>query len=72
LLRACKIGLVVGLVQVAINQGDRWLGLSIDGPVIAKTVLTPLVTLGVAWLSAADTSIRNHREASRERNQAQV
>jgi hypothetical protein len=51
--RAAWVGLPVGVVQVLINQGDRWWAHSIDAGVVLKSVLTPLVSLGVALAAAA-------------------
>ena len=53
--RALPIGLIVGSLQIVINQGDRWFNQDVDGPLIVKTALTPLVALSVALLSAAAT-----------------
>lgn len=51
--RALAVGLPVGLVQAALNQGDHWVRHAVDWTVVAKTVLTPLVSILVAWISAA-------------------
>ncbi len=59
--RACKLGLSVGLIQVAINQGDFWLNHRVSLMVIIKSVLTPLVTLSVALISAAATYVEKQR-----------
>lgn len=50
---AAKVATPVALLQVAINQGDAWLEGRVTNAVLAKTLLTPLVTLIVAVLSAA-------------------
>ncbi len=52
-LRALSVGLPVGLCQVVLNQGDHWLAGAVDRAVVAKTVLTPLVTVCVALVAAA-------------------
>lgn len=52
-LGAAKVAAPVALLQVAINQGDAWLAGRVTTAVLAKTLLTPAVTLAVAVLSAA-------------------
>ncbi|HLP25172.1 MAG TPA: hypothetical protein VK477_05820 [Acidobacteriota bacterium] len=52
-LGAAKVALPIGLLQVVINQGDAWLTGHVTAGVLAKTLLTPAVTLVVAVLSAA-------------------
>ena len=51
--RAARLGLTVGLLQVALNQGDHWLKLNITTPLILKSLLSPLLTFSVALGSAA-------------------
>ncbi len=51
--RTLRIGLPVGLVQVAINQGDAWLGGAITTAVVAKSILSPAVSCAIAFASAA-------------------
>jgi hypothetical protein len=53
--RTLRIGLPVGLLQVAINQGDAWIAGSITGAVIAKSILSPAVSCGIAFVSALST-----------------
>jgi hypothetical protein len=64
--RALLMAASVGLVQVAINQGDSWIRLAVDPAVIAKTVLTPLVTFVVALFSAAGAYVDRSRELRSE------
>lgn len=54
--RAAALGLSVGMLQVVINQGDAWLGHKVTRAVIVKSILSPLVTLSVALISAARTA----------------
>jgi hypothetical protein len=54
-VRAAKLGLVVGLIQVSLNQGDHWIRHEIDATLIAKTILSPLLSFGIAFASAAAT-----------------
>lgn len=51
--RALCIGLPVGLLQVCINQGDAWLAGAISSAVVLKSILSPLVSCAIAFVSAA-------------------
>jgi hypothetical protein len=55
--RAAKLGLVVGFIQVSLNQGDHWLAGNITTGVILKSVLSPLLSFGIALASAAATYV---------------
>ncbi|HKB56948.1 MAG TPA: hypothetical protein VKC51_05100 [Lacunisphaera sp.] len=57
--RAIKLGLVVGLIQVVLNQGDHWLRHEVDAAVIVKTILSPLLSFSIAFASAAATHVEN-------------
>jgi hypothetical protein len=57
--RAAKLGLVVGLIQVSLNQGDHWLQGHITTGVVIKSVLSPLLSFGIAFASAAATHVDN-------------
>ncbi len=59
--RTLRIGLPVGLVQVAINQGDAWLAGAITAGVVAKSLLSPAVSCAIAFSAAA--SIRRSSSA---------
>ncbi|MBI5761616.1 MAG: hypothetical protein HZA46_24155 [Planctomycetales bacterium] len=50
--RCLMIGGFVGLLQVAVNQGDVWLLGTVDGVVVFKTIASPLITITVAVISA--------------------
>ena len=54
-MRALRIGLPVGLLQIAINQGDHWLTGHVTGGVIAKTIACPTISIGIAFVAAAAT-----------------
>jgi hypothetical protein len=54
-VRALRIGLPVGLLQIAINQGDHWLTGHVTGGVIAKTIACPMISVGIAFVAAAAT-----------------
>jgi hypothetical protein len=58
-VRAAKLGLVVGLIQVSLNQGDHWLRGEITTAVIIKSILSPLLSFGIAFASAAATHAEN-------------
>lgn len=51
--KAAPIGLVVGVIQICVNQGDHWLRQEISAAVLIKTILCPLISVGVAVVSAA-------------------
>ena len=51
--RAMIIGLMVGMVQVFVNQGDAWLGSAITPRLVVKSILTLTVAFTVALLSTA-------------------
>lgn len=55
--RALRLGLVVGLVQVSLNQGDHWLRHEITSGLILKSILSPLLSFGIAFASAAATHV---------------
>lgn len=57
--RAARLGLVVGLIQVSLNQGDHWLHGHITTGVIVKSILSPLLSFGIAFASAAATHAEN-------------
>lgn len=58
-IRALRLGLVVGIVQVSLNQGDHWLRHEIDAAVIIKSILSPLLSFGIAFASAVSTHAEN-------------
>ncbi len=53
--RAAKLGLVAGVIQLSLNQGDHWLRGEITTGVIIKSILSPLLSFGIAFASAAAT-----------------
>jgi phosphate/sulfate permease len=58
---ATYYGLPAGLIQAALNQGDHWLTGQVTTAVVVKSVISPLVGFGVAFIAAFTT----HRESSR-------
>ena len=61
--RAAKLGLVVGLIQVSLNQGDYWLRGQITTLIVIKSILSPLLSFGIAFASAAATQAENIRRS---------
>jgi hypothetical protein len=53
--RTLRIGLPVGLVQVCINQGDHWIAGAVTAGVVLKSLLSPTLSCGIAFVSAAST-----------------
>lgn len=53
--RTLVLGLPVGLLQAALNQGDHWWRHEVGPAVVAKTILSPLLSCTIAFLSAAAT-----------------
>ena len=60
--RACTLGLSVGLLQAAINQGDLWLRQAVDKTVVAKTIVSPLIGFTLVLFSAAQTWVQRTLE----------
>ena len=63
-MRAAKLGLVVGVLQTLLNQGDRWVHHEVDAAVVTKTILCPLLSFAVAFISVATTQVENLRRSS--------
>lgn len=57
--RAARLGLVIGLIQVALNQGDHWLRHEVDPTVIGKSILSPLLSFSIAFASAVTAHVEN-------------
>ena len=62
--RSLKIGLVWGATQILVNQGDQWIRGRVDAVVVVKTLITPLIAIGVALYSAAGTYVQMKAEGS--------
>ena len=62
--RAAKLGLVVGVIQVSLNQGDHWLSGHITTGVVIKSILSPLLSFGIAFASAAATHAESLQRSS--------
>jgi hypothetical protein len=49
------LGLPVGLMQAALNQGDHWWRHNVDTLIVAKSILSPLLSCSIAFASAVAT-----------------
>lgn len=63
-IRAAKLGLVVGIVQVSLNQGDHWLRHEVTTAVVIKTILSPLISFSIAFVSSVATYVENLRRSA--------
>lgn len=61
--RATMLGLSVGLFQAALNQGDYWVNHAVNASIVAKTIISPLITFSVALASAASTWVEKRVKA---------
>ena len=59
--RSLVIGLVVGSVQIVVNQGDVWVRLQINSTLILKTLVTPMIAISVALFSSAGAYVELSR-----------
>lgn len=53
--RAAKLGFLVGLAQVALNQGDHWLRGEITRVLVFKSIFSLLFAVLVVLLASAST-----------------
>jgi hypothetical protein len=53
--RTLLLGLPVGLMQAALNQGDHWWHGEVTAGVVAKSILSPLLSCSIAFVSAVAT-----------------
>lgn len=61
-LRAVRLGLSVGFLQAVVNQGDHWVSGAVDGTVLLKSIVSPLIGFALVLVSAAETWV--HRTAT--------
>lgn len=59
--RSLTIGLLIGFVQIAVNQGDLWVRLQISSTLILKTLVTPMIAISVALFSSAGAYVELSR-----------
>ena len=50
--RTLMLGLPIGLLQAALNQGDHWWRHDVNALVLTKTILSPLLSCSIAFASA--------------------
>jgi hypothetical protein len=62
--RALKIGVSVGLLQAAVNQGDLWLRHTVSAGVIVKTLASPLISMVLVLFTSAATWVQKTLEAN--------
>jgi hypothetical protein len=58
--RTLLLGLPVGLLQAALNQGDHWWHHHVDALVVTKTILSPLLSCSIAFASSLATESRKN------------
>ncbi len=63
-VRAAKLGLVVGIIQVSLNQGDYWLRDEVTPLILLKSILSPLLSFGIAFASAVATQAESLQRSS--------
>lgn len=61
-LRAVRLGLSVGFLQAVVNQGDHWMSGSVDGTVLLKSIVSPLIGFALVLVSAAETWVQRSAE----------
>ncbi len=59
--RSLRIGLPVGVLQIAVNQGDHWLTGHVTPDVVIKTIASPAISIGIALVAAAATARNKHK-----------
>ena len=62
--RTLLLGLPVGFLQAGLNQGDHWLQHHVDGAVIVKTILCPVLSCAIAFVSAIAAQNSKHLESA--------
>jgi hypothetical protein len=60
--RALRIGLTVGLLQAAVNQGDFWARGEVTPSVVLKTIVSPLIGFTLVLVAAAATVVDRLRK----------
>ena len=64
-LRALKLGLPVGLLQAALNQGDHWLSGAVDRNTLLKSIISPVIGFVLVLVSAAQTWVQRTLEQNK-------
>src|SRR5262245_12979535 len=57
-MRAVKLGLSVGLLQAAVNQGDHWVAGAVDRVTLLKSLVSPAIGFTLVLGSAAQTWVQ--------------
>ena len=60
-LRAAKLGLVVGFIQVSLNQGDHWLRGEVTPLIVLKSISSLLFAMLVVLLASVSTRAESLR-----------
>lgn len=53
--RSIRLGLPVGMLQVMVNHGDTFMRHAAVSETFIKSILSPLLSISVAWVAAAAT-----------------
>ena len=61
-LRAVRLGLSVGCLQAAVNQGDHWMTGAVDRTILLKSIISPLIGFTLVLVSAAETWVQRTAE----------
>lgn len=61
-MRAVRLGLSVGFLQAVVNQGDHWMSGAVDGTVLLKSIVSPLIGFTLVLVSAAETWVQRSKE----------
>jgi hypothetical protein len=64
--RGACYGLPAGLIQAALNQGDHWFSGHVTSVVLVKTIVSPLVGFGVAYVAVTTHHESRRSEAVRQ------
>jgi hypothetical protein len=60
------LGLPVGLLLATINQGDHWWRHEVNTVVLAKSILSPLLSCSIAFISAVAARSAKHSKPTSE------
>jgi len=60
--RALKLGLITGLLQAVVNQGDVWLHHAETAGTVLKTILSPVISLMLVLVAAAEMWVQKTLE----------
>ncbi len=63
--RALRLGLLVGLLQDFLNQGDHWMHHDFTTGVLWRTVATPVIAVAVALYSGAAAQVDKMKQTEK-------